>query len=138
MVETIPGKNYMALELLQRQAAGHPAGEILGSQVYNEAKSMTLGWARTSWATRCRRHGRDAALPVAGTHRGQVGRDQRDDPQPLLYKAEAKDVRHQILIDPKMLELGLRGHFALLAPVVTDMKQAAHGLNWCVGEMERR
>jgi S-DNA-T family DNA segregation ATPase FtsK/SpoIIIE len=56
----------------------------------------------------------------------------------LLYKAEARDVR-LILIDPKMLELSVyEGIPHLLAPVVTDMKQAANALNWCVGEMERR
>ena len=56
----------------------------------------------------------------------------------LLYKAEARDVR-LILIDPKMLEMSVyEGIPHLLAPVVTDMKQAANALNWCVGEMERR
>jgi S-DNA-T family DNA segregation ATPase FtsK/SpoIIIE len=56
----------------------------------------------------------------------------------LLYKAEARDVR-LILIDPKMLELSVyEGIPHLLCPVVTDMKQAAHALNWGVGEMERR
>jgi len=55
-----------------------------------------------------------------------------------LYKAEARDVR-LLMIDPKMLEMSVyEGIPHLLAPVVTDMKQAAHGLNWCVGEMERR
>jgi S-DNA-T family DNA segregation ATPase FtsK/SpoIIIE len=56
----------------------------------------------------------------------------------LLYKAEARDVR-LILIDPKMLEMSVyEGIPHLLCPVVTDMKQAANALNWCVGEMERR
>jgi S-DNA-T family DNA segregation ATPase FtsK/SpoIIIE len=56
----------------------------------------------------------------------------------LLYKAEARDVR-LILIDPKMLEMSMyEGIPHLLCPVVTDMKQAANALNWCVGEMERR
>jgi S-DNA-T family DNA segregation ATPase FtsK/SpoIIIE len=56
----------------------------------------------------------------------------------LLYKAEARDVR-LILIDPKMLEMSVyEGIPHLLAPVVTDMKQAANALTWCVGEMERR
>jgi S-DNA-T family DNA segregation ATPase FtsK/SpoIIIE len=56
----------------------------------------------------------------------------------LLYKAEARDVR-LLLIDPKMLEMSVyEGIPHLLAPVVTDMKQAANGLNWCVAEMERR
>ncbi len=56
----------------------------------------------------------------------------------LLYKAEAKDVR-LLMIDPKMLEMSVyEGIPHLLAPVVTDMKKAANGLNWCVAEMERR
>ena len=56
----------------------------------------------------------------------------------LLYKSEPDKVR-LILVDPKMLELSIyEGIPHLLAPVVTDMKQAANGLNWCVGEMERR
>jgi S-DNA-T family DNA segregation ATPase FtsK/SpoIIIE len=56
----------------------------------------------------------------------------------LLYKAEARDVR-VILIDPKMLEMSVyEGIPHLLAPVVTDMKQAANALTWCVGEMDRR
>jgi len=56
----------------------------------------------------------------------------------LLYKAEARDIR-LILIDPKMLEMSVyEGIPHLLAPVVTDMKQAANALNWCVAEMERR
>lgn len=56
----------------------------------------------------------------------------------LLYKAEARDVR-LLMIDPKMLEMSVyEGIPHLLCPVVTDMKQAANGLNWCVAEMERR
>jgi S-DNA-T family DNA segregation ATPase FtsK/SpoIIIE len=56
----------------------------------------------------------------------------------LLYKAEARDVR-LLMIDPKMLEMSVyEGIPHLLAPVVTDMRHAAHGLNWCVGEMEKR
>jgi S-DNA-T family DNA segregation ATPase FtsK/SpoIIIE len=56
----------------------------------------------------------------------------------LLYKAEARDVR-LLMIDPKMLEMSVyEGIPHLLAPVVTDMRQAANGLNWCVMEMERR
>jgi DNA segregation ATPase FtsK/SpoIIIE, S-DNA-T family len=56
----------------------------------------------------------------------------------LLYKAEARDVR-LLMIDPKMLEMSVyEGIPHLLAPVVTDMKQAANGLTWCVAEMERR
>ena len=56
----------------------------------------------------------------------------------LLFKADPRDVR-LLLIDPKMLEMSVyEGIPHLLAPVVTDMRQAAHGLNWCVAEMEKR
>ena len=56
----------------------------------------------------------------------------------LLYKASAADVR-LIMIDPKMLELSVyEGIPHLLAPVVTDMRQASNALRWCVAEMERR
>ena len=56
----------------------------------------------------------------------------------MLYKATPEDVR-LILVDPKMLELAVyEGIPHLLTPVVTDMKEAAHALNWCIGEMERR
>src|SRR5690606_13463198 len=56
----------------------------------------------------------------------------------LLYKASPQDVR-MLMIDPKMLELSVyQGIPHLLAPVVTDMKEAANGLRWCVAEMERR
>jgi S-DNA-T family DNA segregation ATPase FtsK/SpoIIIE len=56
----------------------------------------------------------------------------------LLYKASPKDLR-MLMIDPKMLELSVyEGIPHLLAPVVTDMKEAANGLRWCVAEMERR
>src|SRR5581483_6930021 len=56
----------------------------------------------------------------------------------LLYKAEARDVR-LIMVDPKMLELSVyQGIPHLLAPVVTDMKQAGNALMWCVAEMEKR
>ena len=56
----------------------------------------------------------------------------------LLYKATSDEVR-LLMIDPKMLEMSVyEGIPHLIAPVVTDMRQAAHGLNWCVGEMERR
>src|SRR5690606_2951231 len=56
----------------------------------------------------------------------------------LLYKASAKELR-MLMIDPKMLELSVyQGIPHLLAPVVTDMKEAGNGLRWCVAEMERR
>jgi S-DNA-T family DNA segregation ATPase FtsK/SpoIIIE len=140
VVETIPGKNYMALELPNAKRQSIKLSEILGSQVYNEAKSMlTMGL------------GKDivgnpivadlAKMPhvlVAGTTGSGKSVGINAMILSLLYKAEARDVRI-LMIDPKMLEMSVyEGIPHLLAPVVTDMRQAAHGLNWCVAEMEKR
>lgn len=140
VVETIPGKNYMALELPNAKRQSIKLSEILGSQVYNEAKSLlTMGL------------GKDivgnpvvadlAKMPhvlVAGTTGSGKSVGINAMILSLLYKAEARDVR-LLMIDPKMLEMSVyEGIPHLLAPVVTDMKQAAHGLNWCVAEMEKR
>jgi S-DNA-T family DNA segregation ATPase FtsK/SpoIIIE len=140
VVETIPGKNYMALELPNAKRQSIRLSEILGSQVYNEGKSMlTMGL------------GKDiignpvvadlAKMPhvlVAGTTGSGKSVGINAMILSLLYKAEARDVR-LLMIDPKMLEMSVyEGIPHLLAPVVTDMRQAAHGLNWCVAEMERR
>ena len=140
VVETIPGKNFMALELPNAKRQSIRLSEILGSQVYHEAKSMlTMGL------------GKDivgnpvvadlAKMPhvlVAGTTGSGKSVGINAMILSLLYKAEARDVR-LLMIDPKMLEMSVyEGIPHLLAPVVTDMKQAANGLNWCVAEMERR
>ncbi|HSV58183.1 MAG TPA: DNA translocase FtsK 4TM domain-containing protein [Variovorax sp.] len=140
VIETIPGKNYMALELPNAKRQSIKLSEILGSQIYNEGKSMlTMGL------------GKDivgnpvvadlAKMPhvlVAGTTGSGKSVGINAMILSLLYKAEARDVR-LLMIDPKMLEMSVyEGIPHLLAPVVTDMRQAAHGLNWCVAEMERR
>ncbi|MBB1600230.1 DNA translocase FtsK [Variovorax sp. UMC13] len=140
VVETIPGKNYMALELPNAKRQSIKLSEILGSQVYNEGKSfLTMGL------------GKDiignpvvadlAKMPhvlVAGTTGSGKSVGINAMILSLLYKAEARDVR-LLMIDPKMLEMSVyEGIPHLLAPVVTDMRQAAHGLTWCVAEMERR
>ncbi len=140
VVETIPGKNTMALELPNARRQTIKLSEILGSQIYHEGKSLlTMGL------------GKDivgnpvvadlAKMPhvlVAGTTGSGKSVGINAMILSLLYKAEARDVR-LLMIDPKMLEMSVyEGIPHLLAPVVTDMKQAAHGLNWCVGEMERR
>jgi S-DNA-T family DNA segregation ATPase FtsK/SpoIIIE len=140
VVEVIPGKNYMALELPNARRQTIRLSEILGSEVYNaSASQLTLGL------------GKDiignpivadlAKMPhclVAGTTGSGKSVGINAMILSLLYKAEARDVR-LILIDPKMLEMSVyEGIPHLLAPVVTDMKQAANALTWCVGEMERR
>jgi DNA segregation ATPase FtsK/SpoIIIE, S-DNA-T family len=140
VIETIPGKNFMALELPNAKRQSIKLSEILGSQAYNEARSqLTLGL------------GKDivgnpfvadlAKMPhvlVAGTTGSGKSVGINAMILSLLYKAEARDVR-LLMIDPKMLEMSVyEGIPHLLAPVVTDMKQAANGLTWCVAEMERR
>ncbi|MCO5976092.1 DNA translocase FtsK [Ideonella oryzae] len=140
VVETIPGKNLMALELPNAKRQTIRLAEILGSQIYNDAASMlTLAL------------GKDiigapvvadlAKMPhclVAGTTGSGKSVGINGMILSLLYKAEARDVR-MILVDPKMLEMSVyEGIPHLLCPVVTDMKQAGNALNWCVGEMERR
>ena len=140
VVETIPGKNYMALELPNAKRQSIRLSEILGSQVYNEAKSLlTMGLGKDIAG-----HAVVADLAkmphclVAGTTGSGKSVGINAMILSLLYKADARDVR-LLLIDPKMLEMSVyEGIPHLLCPVVTDMRQAAHGLNWCVAEMEKR
>jgi S-DNA-T family DNA segregation ATPase FtsK/SpoIIIE len=140
VVETIPGKNYMGLELPNPRRQIVRLTEILGSKVYNDGVSnLTIAL------------GKDIAghpvvadlakmphLLVAGTTGSGKSVGINATILSLLYKSDANHVR-LILIDPKMLELSIyEGIPHLLAPVVTDMRQAGHALNWAVGEMERR
>ncbi|MBY0412199.1 MAG: DNA translocase FtsK 4TM domain-containing protein, partial [Burkholderiaceae bacterium] len=140
VVETIPGKNFMALELPNAKRQTIKLSEILGSHVYHEAKSMlTMGLGKDIVGNAVVAD--LAKMPhvlVAGTTGSGKSVGINAMILSLLYKAEARDVR-LLMIDPKMLEMSVyEGIPHLLAPVVTDMKQAAHGLNWCVAEMERR
>ena len=140
VVETIPGKNFMALELPNAKRQSIRLSEILGSSVYNEAKSMlTMGLGKDIGGNPVVAD--LAKMPhvlVAGTTGSGKSVGINAMILSLLYKAEARDVR-LLMIDPKMLEMSVyEGIPHLLAPVVTDMRQAAHGLNWCVFEMERR
>jgi S-DNA-T family DNA segregation ATPase FtsK/SpoIIIE len=140
VVETIPGKTTMALELPNARRQTIRLAEILGSQAYADAASqLTLGLGKDivgapvvadlAKMPHCLVAGTTGAGKSVGINAMILS---------LLYKAEARDVR-LILIDPKMLELSVyEGIPHLLCPVVTDMKQAAHALAWCVGEMERR
>lgn len=140
VIETIPGKNFMALELPNARRQTIRLSEILGSSVYNDAKSLltvTLGKdivgkpvvADLAKMPHCLVAGTTGSGKSVGINAMILS---------LLYKAEPQDVR-LLMIDPKMLEMSVyEGIPHLLAPVVTDMKQAAHGLNWCVAEMEKR
>jgi len=140
VVETIPGKNYMALELPNPKRQIVRLTEIVGSKVYaDSASALTVAL------------GKDIAgkpvvadlakmphLLVAGTTGSGKSVGINATILSLLYKADPADVR-LILIDPKMLEMSVyEGIPHLLAPVVTDMRQAGHALNWAVNEMERR
>ncbi|MYZ42995.1 DNA translocase FtsK [Schauerella aestuarii] len=140
VVETIPGKNLMGLELPNPRRQMVKLSEILGSQTYH-APSSVLTMAL----------GKDIAgnpvvadlakMPhvlVAGTTGSGKSVGINAMILSLLYKADASHTR-LILIDPKMLEMSVyEGIPHLLAPVVTDMRHAANALNWCVGEMEKR
>ena len=140
VVETIPGKTTMALELPNPKRQTIRLSEILGSQPYNDASSqLTIGLGKDivgnpvvadlAKMPHCLVAGTTGAGKSVGINAMILS---------LLYKAEARDVR-LILIDPKMLEMSVyEGIPHLLCPVVTDMKQAANALNWGVGEMERR
>ena len=140
VVETIPGKTYMGLELPNPKRQIVRLSEIIGSDGYQNMSS------RLAIAV-----GKDIAgqpvsvdlakMPhvlVAGTTGSGKSVAINAMILSLLYKSTAREVR-LIMVDPKMLELSVyEGIPHLLAPVVTDMKQAANALNWCVGEMERR
>jgi S-DNA-T family DNA segregation ATPase FtsK/SpoIIIE len=140
VVETIPGKNFMALELPNQKRQIVRLTEIVGSKVYNDSSSnLTIAL------------GKDIAgkpviadlakmphLLVAGTTGSGKSVGINATILSLLYKSDPADVR-LILIDPKMLEMSVyEGIPHLLAPVVTDMRQAGHALNWAVIEMVRR
>jgi S-DNA-T family DNA segregation ATPase FtsK/SpoIIIE len=140
VVETIPGKTTMALELPNAKRQTIRLSEVLGSQAYaDSASQLTLGLGKDIVGVpvvadlqkmpHCLVAGTTGAGKSVGINAMILS---------LLYKAEARDVR-LLLIDPKMLEMSVyEGIPHLLCPVVTDMKQAANALNWGVGEMERR
>ena len=140
VVETIPGKTYMALELPNAKRQSIKLSEILGSRVYNEAKSLlTMGLGKDIVGNPVVADlSKMPHVLVAGTSGSGKSVGINAMILSLLYKADARDVR-LLMIDPKMLEMSVyEGIPHLLAPVVTDMRQAAHGLTWCVAEMERR
>jgi S-DNA-T family DNA segregation ATPase FtsK/SpoIIIE len=140
VVETIPGKNTMALELPNAKRQTIRLSEILGSSSYHEAASLlTMGLGKDIVGNPVVADlAKMPHLLVAGTTGSGKSVGVNAMILSLLYKAEPAEVR-LILIDPKMLELSVyEGIPHLLAPVVIDMRQASQALNWCVGEMERR
>jgi len=140
VVETIPGKSCMGLELPNPKRQIVKLIEILSSTTYNDnASPLTLALGKDiAGKTIIADLARMPHLLVAGTTGSGKSVAVNAMILSLLYKAEPRQVR-LILVDPKMLELSVyEGIPHLLAPVVTDMKLAGNALNWCVGEMERR
>lgn len=140
VVEVIPGKSVIGLELPNEHREVVRLREVLESQRYDQARSpLSLAL------------GKDIAghpvvvdiakmphLLVAGTTGSGKSVSLNAMLLSLLYKASPAEVR-MILVDPKMLELSIyEGIPHLLTPVVTDMKEAANALRWCVAEMDRR
>jgi DNA segregation ATPase FtsK/SpoIIIE, S-DNA-T family len=140
VVETIPSKSYMGLEIPNPKRQVVRLSEILSSQVYADlASPLTLALGKDiSGKPVVADLARMPHLLVAGTTGSGKSVAINAMILSLLYKATPNEVR-LILVDPKMLELSsYEGIPHLLAPVVTDMKQAHQALSWCVGEMERR
>jgi S-DNA-T family DNA segregation ATPase FtsK/SpoIIIE len=140
IVEIIPGKPYVGLEIPNEVRELVALGEIVKSRVYDDlASPLTLALGKDIGG-----HPVVADLAkmphllIAGTTGSGKSVALNAMVLSLLYKATPEHVR-LIMIDPKMLELSVyEGIPHLLAPVVTNMKDAANALRWCVAEMERR
>jgi S-DNA-T family DNA segregation ATPase FtsK/SpoIIIE len=140
VVEVIPGKSVMGLEIPNEKREIVTFGEIVKSRAYDEVNSplaLALGKDIGGLPVVADLQ-RMPHLLVAGTTGSGKSVAVNAMILSMLYKSTAEDVR-LIMIDPKMLELSVyEGIPHLLAPVVTDMKEAANALRWCVAEMERR
>jgi S-DNA-T family DNA segregation ATPase FtsK/SpoIIIE len=140
VVEVIPGKSVIGLEIPNEQRETVYLSEVLSSQPYQEAKSpltLALGTDISGHPVVADLNRMPHAL-IAGTTGSGKSVAINAMILSLVYKASPRDVR-LIMVDPKMLELSVyEGIPHLLTPVVTDMKEAANALRWCVGEMERR
>ena len=140
VVETIPGKTCMGLEIPNPNRQIVYLSEIMSSKNFADSSallSLVLG-KDISGKPEVADIARMPHLLIAGTTGSGKSVAINALVLSLLYKANADEVR-MILIDPKMLELSVyEGIPHLLTPVVTDMSQAGHALNWAVAEMERR
>ncbi|MCF7528857.1 DNA translocase FtsK [Neisseria lisongii] len=140
VVETIPGKTCMGLELPNPKRQVIRLSEIFNSQAFRQSQSkltLALGQDITGEPV-VTDLAKAPHLLVAGTTGSGKSVGVNAMILSMLFKATPEEVR-MIMIDPKMLELSIyEGIPHLLAPVVTDMKLAANALNWCVNEMEKR
>jgi S-DNA-T family DNA segregation ATPase FtsK/SpoIIIE len=140
VVEIIPGKPYVGLEIPNEVREIVALGEIIKSEAYDELKSpLTLALGKDIGGKPIVADlARMPHLLIAGTTGSGKSVAINAMVLSLLYKATPEHVR-LVMIDPKMLELSVYEDIPhLLAPVVTDMKEAANALRWCVAEMERR
>ena len=140
VVETIPGKTCMGLELPNPKRQMIRLSEIFASPAFTESQSkLTLALGQDITGNPVVTDlARAPHLLVAGTTGSGKSVGVNAMILSLLFKARPEDVR-MIMIDPKMLELSIyEGIPHLLAPVVTDMRLAANALAWCVNEMEKR
>ena len=140
VVDVIPGKSVIGLETPNTTREMIYLSELLRSKEYDKSGSpLTLALGKDiAGRPTVADLARMPHLLVAGTTGSGKSVAVNAMVLSLLYKASAKELR-MLMIDPKMLELSVyEGIPHLLAPVVTDMKEAANGLRWCVAEMERR
>ena len=140
VVEVIPGKSTVGIEIPNQHREMVRLSQILGSGAFTQdpsVLSLALGHDISGQSV-CANLAKMPHLLVAGTTGSGKSVGVNAMLLSMLYKARPDDLR-LILVDPKMLELAIyEGIPHLLAPVVTDMKDAANALRWCVGEMERR
>jgi S-DNA-T family DNA segregation ATPase FtsK/SpoIIIE len=140
VVEIIPGKSVVGLEIPNQHREIVYLREVLEASIYDQAASpLTLALGKDIGGKPVIANlGKMPHLLVAGTTGSGKSVAINAMLLSLLYKAPPHEVR-LILVDPKMLELSVYEDIPhLLTPVVTDMKEAANALRWCVGEMERR
>ncbi len=140
VVEVIPGKSVVGLEIPNEKREIVTLGEIIKSKPYDEVGSpLALALGKDIGGVPIVADlARMPHLLIAGTTGSGKSVAINAMVLSLIYKATPEHVR-MIMIDPKMLELSVyEGIPHLLSPVVTDMKQAANALRWCVAEMERR
>jgi S-DNA-T family DNA segregation ATPase FtsK/SpoIIIE len=140
VVEVIPGKSFVGLEIPNENRQLVTLGEILKSKAYDKVVSpLTLALGKDIGGNSVVADlARMPHLLIAGTTGSGKSVAINAMVLSILYKTQPEQVR-LIMIDPKMLELSVyEGIPHLLTPVVTDMKEAANSLRWCVAEMDRR